>query len=144
MTLSDAADGQPSDERDGDICPSNPRNKMLDRNENTREEPAMLSKAQLDEIIDHTSSVVYVRQYLLERVQKQREIGKRTRLRASDVLQDASRELASSSFQRFGTERDRITGGPSPCGVQTACVSWGIISSARTPCHASQVKPGPR
>jgi hypothetical protein len=48
----------------------------------------MLSKAQLDEIIDHTGSVIYIRQYLLARAQKQREVGARVRQRALEVIEE--------------------------------------------------------
>jgi len=48
----------------------------------------MLSKAQRDEIIDHTGSVIYIRQHLLARVQKQREVGARVRQRALEVIEE--------------------------------------------------------
>ena len=53
----------------------------------------MLSKAQLDEIIDHTSSVIYIRQYLLARAQKQREVGARVRQCALEVIEELANEM---------------------------------------------------
>jgi hypothetical protein len=53
----------------------------------------MLSKAQLDEIIDHTGSVIYIRQDLLARAQKQREVAALVRQRALSVIKELGNEV---------------------------------------------------
>ena len=53
----------------------------------------MLSKAQLDEIIDHTKSVIYIRQHLLARAERQREASARVRQRALEVIGELGNKI---------------------------------------------------